>query len=383
MLDTRSEEHIIPEALGNKKHTLPNVCRRLNNYMACSFETHVITTPAMKHALLLVEPRPKKNIYLGTAKTARGTTEHRWLVQGQEILSSLPEYEETSEVIVSTTDNSGKSVELKIELPFKVLKYAKSGPASDLKAERRIRKEREDLSRYFKELVANPQINPRFNKLLQENNARLGDLRSVEATTKPGQELRGVVKDLLPLEHPLNEESWAKFFMKIAWTHAHKTLGPLTLQNPIGNKILSYILSGHFQPPELAQRTPELFRSATVDGETLYFWSRHPRESLTVAEQLTTPDLQYYLVPAARRRIQSLNEHVSLLKIKTPVLPNLNTADIEPFKRHTLKLLDIQVDNQPHGACHIMLFGDLFEAIVLISDRSLGLEQERTHSIEF
>ena len=115
-----SDEHIIPRFLLNESYVLPDVCKRVNNFIACSFETPVRQDGPLRNVVVYFDPAARgKRIHMGQVETDDGGTADVWFEDGREHLVPRPTYLETDELRVSAERPDGSVVSTLTRVPFK------------------------------------------------------------------------------------------------------------------------------------------------------------------------------------------------------------------------------------------------------------------------
>src|ERR1041384_1826386 len=116
----RSDEHIIPQSIGNKNYTLKNCCRTINHALAYGVENQFHELATIREILLLLNPSRPREVYLGPLKTRRGTTEHRYLIDGKDVLCDRMELATRNNITISVKAKDGTIHPFNLQLPFEV-----------------------------------------------------------------------------------------------------------------------------------------------------------------------------------------------------------------------------------------------------------------------
>jgi hypothetical protein len=211
--EAHAEEHIIPKALLNERFTLDQTCRRWNNYFARAFETAVVSSGFVEEVLRVFEPARApsgRDIYLGEVQTARNTTEHRWLRDGQEMLRDMPTRSTTRKYLLPVFDKEGKEESVEITLPFELAVNAKGSLEELAKVEARLRVQVERLVAYIAELAKDPSIDPVFAREIATRGLIVRPpLSATVAIDRRAAGAPRIVDDLLPRRYPVEIETWA------------------------------------------------------------------------------------------------------------------------------------------------------------------------------
>lgn len=370
--NTRSKEHIIPEVLHNKNYCLSNVCRRLNNYMANSFEKQVVKSQPITHIDLRMFPMPNK-VHAGTERSESTGQEYvHWIENGKGIRSSKPRFEMISQFPILLHRRNGTEVRFDLKLPFEVRVLVASGdrltPRAQMEPEAN-----EKIRNYLKEFGDDPSINTELQAFLQQNDAQLPSFDSVIL-----HGVRTPITDDVPYQQTvsIDQEKWLKFYMKIAWTYAARVLESSVLDNPVANWILWYITTGDV-PEASAMSSPDLFNPVEIEGKSYFFWRDEPTRSLQRVTELSN-DARPLLEPIAEERIKSLakatNHAYTVFKpVDDDILSHLNE-----YQYHSLEFVENVIFNKDLFSyslpctCKIALFGGIFEGYVHLSNRRIS-----------
>jgi hypothetical protein len=377
--ETNSDEHIIPEKLLNSSLVLPDVCRRWNNLFARDFENAVMSSDFLRDVLLQFTERSRGVKYLGTVETARGTTEHRWLVDGDERLRDMPEPERVEVMTVDAFDDQNQRHPVQVRLPFKVTEKFRGDDTALADERKKIEKQQAKLFDYLSALASDPSKNPELQKQLEERGLHLRAPKSVsfDETMSVGS-VGGVVDDILPKEHQLDGERWTKFYMKIAWCFACLKLGRSQLVGIGGEPVLGYLRSGLVDPllvDEVRKQDRSiavaLFRDATIDGEVSWLWNGTVDEA---RQQLVSapPGVIAKLGPVLQSRSEAHRSASTWMKASA-VLERVSGAE---HRYHELRLQRVIVAEQMAQrvvaeqtalVCEIQLFGGICVATVQLT----------------
>lgn len=371
--ETNSDEHIIPEKLLNSSLVLPDVCRQWNNLFARDFETAVMSSEFLRDVLLQFKERSRGVVYLGTVETARGTTEHRWLVDGDERLRDMPEPERTEVVTLDAFDDQDQRHPVQVRLPFKVTQKFRGDDTALADERKKIEKQRTKLLDYLLGLASDPSKDPELQKQLDKRGLHLRAPKAVsfEETRSVGA-VGGIVDDILPKEYQLDGERWTKFYMKIAWCFACLKLGRTQLIGLRGEQVLGHLRSGRVDPrlvDEVRKQDQSLasalFRDATIDGDVSWLWSGTLDEARQQLE-LAPSSVAAQLGPVLQRRIAA--HRVASTWVKTSAnLDRAAGASGAEHRYHELRLQRVVVAEQTALICEIMLFGGICLATVQLT----------------
>jgi hypothetical protein len=370
---TRSREHIIPEALLNKNYVLPNVCRFLNNYMSHAFEKDVIASEPMREIMLRVSPK-STHILVGDAVLPDGRRFNRWIRQGTQVLGNIPRTKTVSTVPIRVKKRSGEFLDYDIDLPFELISEL-DGAHHLLKVERTRKKAKESVGRiltYLQECSINPGTNPGLQHFLEEHDATFPSPREVLLTEELARRTEEKFDDV-KVEFTVDTEKWLKFYIKMAWTHARKTLGRSLLNNDLANWLFSYLTHEYVTGNPCDQLKSLLREAVSIGGQDYYFWRHRPDETLDRVRQL--PDsVRELCEPAAVRRLENLKTALTIATFGVKVDADFfNTTDC---RFHSLRFVEIPIGIRENPqeqtglgtACRIELFGGLYYSTVIVAD---------------
>jgi hypothetical protein len=371
--ETNSDEHIIPEKLLNSSLVLPDVCRQWNNLFSRDFETAVMSSDFLRDVLLEFKQRPRGVQYLGSVETARGSTEHRWLVDGDERLRDMPNPQRVEVVTIDAFDDQDRPHPVRVRLPFKITEKFRGDDTAIAEERKKIEKQRAKLLDYLTGLARDPSKDPDLHKELHERGLHLRAPKAVsfEETMSAGA-TGGVFDDILPKEYRLDGERWTKFYMKIAWCFACLKLGRARLIGLSGEQVLGYLRSGRVDPRLVDEvRTQsqsiatELFRDASIDGEVSWLWSGTLDEA-TQQLALAPPSVVAQLGPVLQRRLEAQRLASTWVKASATLDRAAGVPGAE-HRYHQLRLQRVVVAEQTALVCEIRLFGGICVATVQLT----------------
>lgn len=371
---TRSREHIVPEKLLNSSLILPDVCAFWNNFFARAFETAVCDSDFVSEILLELTPpseRPRKAIKLGTVQTARQTTEDIWLVGGEHTLRPKLARHPTNILPIQAFDDQGLPHAIDIELPFNITAGGTGDEHEMARFRSRIAEERQRILAYLQRLARDPAQDPTLAGQLRARGLHLREPKSVEVEENivdrvPG----GPVSDLVPREYALDAVPWVKFYMKIAWCFACKTLGRDVLLALGGGIVLAYLRSD-LVPTELVDEVrrvdgpsaDKLFRSASLGGQQTWIWRENAAATET-ALQLLPASVSSLVTPIATLRLAGERNLAAWAILGSATLER----PLGPQHRvHSLRLRTELLGDQAVVACDVSLFGGLLSATVQLT----------------
>ena len=380
-----SEEHIIPQALSNRSHVLKSVCQRLNGYMAHAFEKRAISSRAMSELQLLAQP-PAKDVHRGKVRTASGAEYDRFATPaGEWLLRTLPTETTTRSFSLPVDMPDGQTAHYEIKLPFD-LRTGVTGSTELLKArERRTRRDRAALEEHLTRLIADPNRDVGLNDFLQETGGKLRPrpLTILESAVITKTE---TPSDVLNENLTLDDETFARFFIKIAWTHSVRQFGQRAATNPRAVELLAFLMRAHVPDRYLVERYPQLVTDPVdIGGQPYVFWRHSIPKGRAVAEAICTDEADRRgLERHFARRSRDVEWVGRILRFEIPVRVTLPDADErERMRSHTLSLSNFTTTDGTSTLCRIALFGGRVDVSVLVADVPLAAEYPEPLRIEF
>jgi hypothetical protein len=369
-----TKEHIIPEALNNKKYILPFCCKHVNNYMAHSFEKRVLQYDLIKEILLLVTP-PQKPIFRGNFKDSPyGVISRRILPTGKIELTEQIQKFETNTVKVNVKDKSGNIHTCDLTLPFSIVNRVVVPDSMANVRKRYAEQAKKQLSDYFIELDKNNSINPEFEKFLEEVDATFKYNPDIQIDEeKEHQEPKVLGRDLQ--EHiTFDNEALIKLFLKIAWTHAAKQYGRERLSNPTSNWILQYLTEGHISDSYLTSKYPYLFTEPIdIDGDSFIFWKKGITDTGLIIEDIEDTQDKNDLFRLLKFNYDKNELSKQFIEFKTiEVFDDALRTRVNEFRTHRLALKNMSFGSNQATVCEIQLFGGLLEASVILSESPIS-----------
>jgi hypothetical protein len=362
-----SDEHIIPEALFNRRYVLGPVCKKWNNFMSFSFEQDMLRSKMFRELRLVVD-RPGGRKRVGEVTDVNGQQYERYFEYGREILKRKPVGQSANTIIVKARTEDGRVLDFELAVPFEVFRQI-AGSTDMIKTEKITAKfdaELQRVLRYLTELADDPGSHPAdLAQFLAGHDAKLlrpkGGKVEHEWTDTPAV----LVDNLAPESFTVDHEHARKFFMKIAWTHACKQLGRHALNGPFARFMIEYVRSGWVVPAKAAF-APDLFDRRMIDGTDMFLWAHPPAMSETVCAALDE-DAKRELWPLARERLAQFHTAGNLISFLPVVLNFDHRLDYPEVRLHDLELRSGSVRGVDGLSCRISLFGGTCVATVLLS----------------
>lgn len=381
-----AREHVIPESLLNRTVVLRNTCLFWNNYFARSFENEVTSSHIMREALRYFDSdrlKGKGAAYIQPVRTARGTTEHLWVIDGEEMLRDLPERKATNRLTIDAFDTSDERHPIEVELPFTYTVGGTGDPRAIADLSKKLEKERVRIGAYLTALAEDPSRNPLVAAELARRNLKLKPPKAVSfETTQTPKTPGGLVDDIVPNVSALPLEHWFRFYMKIAWTYACLCLGRDALMSIGGEDILSNIKAGRVATlaadaafranPTVAS---SLLRQTSIAGEVVWMWTA---DAVSVAVAIAQhSELAAPLADACAERTTASKLPYRRVGLAPPVLNRVTSGPPEESRFHSLNLVARERDDACDLFCEICLFGGVFAADVWLgSARGLALPHQ-------
>jgi len=370
--DWYTVEHIIPQSLNNKNYVLNAACRRINNFMAHSFEKRIMQFELIKEILFLVNP-PRKPVFRDNLETSLGVNITRWVLpSGKVEFAELPKYSETNYIQLSVKGRSGENFPYSLKLPFLIKSGVSGIPRMIASRHRHSEDGRQQITKYLTELSENPSIDKDFEKFLQEIGGTF-TFKEVSVVETASQGTPIALPSELAKTMVIDNETLFKLFLKIAWTHAVRQFGIELLSGPIAKWILDYLATGYIEDNELIRSCPALFTNPVkIEDEEYVFWKYGLDETLSfimqVPDELDRSDLLRY----HKFRYQQFESASRLISFNAiPKIDDELRARRNELCYHNLSLKTIEVSGRLITACCINLFGKLFEVKVQLSDEPI------------
>jgi len=389
-VSTRSVEHIVPEALGNRTLKLAGVCKQWNNFFAASFETPVITlefTQAVLREYGLNKVRGVQQLEVVT--TARGTTEYVWSVNGKEVLRDRPVRARKNTIDFPAFDANGNQHTIQITLPFEYLVGTTGDETERADATARSNRDMRRLLDYLQGLARDPSADPALAQMLRERQLTLPVPKNVDYEIRAQHVSDGeAVSDIQPKPHALDIERWSRFYLKIGWCFASLKLGAARLAAIEDPEILRLLKGGDVDPglvtlcaSEAPEQVDNLFREATPNGVRVWFWRRTIRETDEIVPTLP-PGLEPFVRTALEQRKVDAMRVKTWVDFREPGMLDRKTGrPAEADRFHRLRLEKIVRGDRAALGCAITLFGGVLDAVAQLSplvpaDALAGIEAE-------
>jgi len=384
--DTKSEEHIIPKSLLNKTFVLKNVCKRTNNLIAHAVEKKILESDLVREILLRIEPH-RKDVFVGKIVTETGEKHDRWINnKGQQILADRPRYERKSSITISVKKRTGELIDFDLKLPFDMITggYASNNFWDKTDPAKKAKESVKQLQDYLDKCLKTPETNQELKAFLEENNAELREKEIVLIEEKLLAQEK--LFDNLEINLKQDQEIWAMFFLKIAWTYSCRQLGREALKNNLSESILNFFSKNYLLINGDLNTTPlkKILRGpTTIKNENYYFWEYSIEKTQDFFEKFPE-SLKAEFKPVLEARIRGFEISKSLMfyGIKKD-FSNINCLD-KTLRKHRIKFIamDISYPNEDSSnqkkqatGCEIELFGGIIYAQILISESVIHTEE--------
>ncbi len=377
-MSCHSLEHIIPRALGNKNYVLPNACKFINNYMACSFEKRIINSEVMKEIQLIAYPPKNPYFRRNLGSSIEPHLAHYIFPTGENKKVQKPHDIEIDTVPMQLFGEKGKELTYELKLPFSII-GVKGATAliSSAHLERRLKKFNPELENYVSELFKNPSINPGFFDFIKDHNINLDNKIYDRKNRKV---IPKIIKNspLLQTDNItifFDDEALTKFFFKIAWTYAAQEFGREKLTNSTSEWILDYLVSGHVNDIELVAMYPDLFLEPTkIDNEEYIFWKYDIKNTLAYINENVFRDDLSRVMKHYNYRLEKHGYASNFIRIsKIELLDDTMRKCATDYRHHELSFKKITGNLENATVCLIKLYGGILEAEVLLSEEHISI----------
>ncbi|MGE0787782.1 MAG: hypothetical protein AB7S26_19055 [Sandaracinaceae bacterium] len=381
-----AREHVIPEALLNANLILTNTCLFWNNYFARSFESEVTSSSFMREVLRYFDPgrlTGKGAVYIKPVQTARGTTEHVWVVDGEEMLRDLPERETTNRVTIDAFDANDERHPIEIVLPFTYTTRLTGDSRAIADLAKKLEKERARIGAHLTALARDPSRDAGLAAELAQRNLKLKPPKAISFEASHNETTAGgAVDDFVPTVTALPAEQWFRFYMKVAWTYACLRLGREALMSAGGADMLAHLKAGRVATAAAAAAhganraaASKLLRDASIGGEQVWMWAI---DAVSAAHGVVQhPELAAPLADASRERAIASEFPRGKVRVAVAELDRVASGPADESRFHSLRLVAHESENARDLVCEVRLFGGVFAADVLLgSAAGLALPPE-------
>jgi hypothetical protein len=362
-----SEEHIIPKFLFNKNHTLKNVCKKVNNYMANSFEKRILQMELFKELLLFFKP-PEKPVYRGEIITNLDLQTYRYILpSGKHELTQHPAHSKTNFIQIPIRANSGLLL-YNLKLPFRVIEKIKGVSRMANKIQEHSESDKKEIFEYLKQLEANPSLNKDFEKYLKDVDGifTFSDVAfKLESVTNP--KIASLGRQALRFE--VDYEILFKLFLKIAWTHSAKQFGLDWTSNKLSKWIISYLSSGHIEDKDYKVKYPELFFEPVKIEENDYtFWKPNIEKSFKLIKAIPISKDREKLLIHHQKRVDEFAFANQFISYADAVEFDVdNKSQKEELSYHELSFYNAPYGDTEITICSISLFGGIFDVHIQVA----------------
>lgn len=382
--ELRAEEHIIPKALFNKNYILTDTCRKVNNYMAHSFEKRVLQLEPIKELLLLFGP-PANPVHRGQVNTSFDKEVHRYILpSGKDELVEHPKYSSIDSIGIPITIESGEILMYNLKLPFSVVNEMTSIPRMAENRSKYYEREKSLISGYLKDISENPGLDKNFEGYLKKVKGKF-TFKGINVIEEKREGIETQLKEAPTQTFQMDLEILFKLFLKIAWGHGAKCFDLSWPTSHLARWIISYLSSGSIDDKELLNKYPHLFtESVSIEKENYSFWKFDMSESFSIIQKI--PDRKH-----KKKLIDLHNLRFNQFRLASQLISYTDRVGIDETYRlqkdimryHELIITNMVVHNKEVAVCIIRLFGEVFEVVVQIANDAIAIEKESVFKIEF
>lgn len=355
-----SDEHIIPEKLGNHGLVLPGVCRAWNNWMAVAFENRAMNSDAIRFwaARFDLSDRPFEQI------VNDGASKRRWTGTAWETENFPSVTEGDTHPFLLHVHGSDEAFVFHLRMPERLPAVIRGHPEFVRKVAARSREADGARLRRWLETGEIQRLNPEFAEFLEGHDMSLDIPSFVSQLLEGTQEPRVAFLDDRPLHGDAG--SVTLLLAKIGWTYACAKLGPAALRNPIGQRILDALRDGIDGDNEgiAAAIDSAIVKEFRRDGLHRHHWCVPRPAALTSIEALGTGRGR----DALRRAHDVRWARMEWLGAQMNIHGDADrSGDVTARQEHRLDLGAFDGPDGPRTCVRIALFGGMIRATVPIA----------------